>query len=166
MYSIMFEKAFKDTIGLEGGYSNDPLDVGGETKYGISSRTYATEDIKNLTLDRAKFLYYRDFWSKLRLDDLRGDIAGEIFDTAVNMGQSVATEFAQRTCNYLGSKLVEDGKMGPLTIQALRNYPYPIDILKILNALQLSRYVTIVQENPSQKRFAKGWLKRIQVIPT
>ena len=31
-----FDKAFELVIGHEGGYSNNPKDPGGETKYGIS----------------------------------------------------------------------------------------------------------------------------------
>ena len=84
--SMAFDTAFLDTIGLEKGYVNDPNDPGGETKYGISKRSYPNIDIKNLTLAEAKVIYKRDFWNKLKLDKVNNiQIAGEIFDTAVNM---------------------------------------------------------------------------------
>jgi len=44
-----FETAFQRTIGHEGGYSNDSRDPGGETKYGISKRSYPNEDIRELS---------------------------------------------------------------------------------------------------------------------
>lgn len=164
MYSIAFNAAFENTIGLEGGYSNDPDDLGGETKFGISHKSYPFIDIKELTADMAKQIYHRDFWMRLRLDELRGDIATEIFDTAVNMGRKVAVEFAQRACNYLGTSLVVDGLIGNHTIAALRNPIFRVsDLLKILNALQLSRYVSLVEENPKQQKYALGWLKRVVI---
>lgn len=49
-----FDKAFEIVIGHEGGYVNNPKDPGGETKYGISKRTYPNEDIRGMTLERAK----------------------------------------------------------------------------------------------------------------
>lgn len=49
-----FDKAFELLIGHEGGYVNHPSDPGGETKYGISKRSYPREDIRNMTLARAK----------------------------------------------------------------------------------------------------------------
>jgi len=57
-----FDRAFALVVGLEGGYVNDPKDPGGETKYGISKRANPDEDIKNLTLDRAKQIYRMKYW--------------------------------------------------------------------------------------------------------
>jgi len=50
---VSFDRAFEIVIGAEGGYSNDPKDRGGETKYGISKRAYPYLDIPSLTLDNA-----------------------------------------------------------------------------------------------------------------
>ena len=66
MYNARFLKAFEKVLRHEGGYVNDPLDLGGETKYGISKRSYPHLDIKNLTLDQAKQIYFRDFWQRGR----------------------------------------------------------------------------------------------------
>lgn len=81
-----FERAFELVIGSEGGYVNDPNDPGGETKYGVSKRAYPSVDIKNLSLDGAKDIYWRDYWAKLSLDKLPWSIAYPAFDTAVNLG--------------------------------------------------------------------------------
>jgi hypothetical protein len=64
MYSSRFLKAFERIIYHEGGYANNASDLGGETKYGISKRSYPHLDIKNLTLDQARQIYYFDFWIK------------------------------------------------------------------------------------------------------
>jgi lysozyme family protein len=81
-----FDAAFGMIVGVEGGYVNDPQDPGGETKYGISKRRYPNEDIANLTLERAKFLYQRDYWAANGCDKLPWTEAFLVFDSAVNGG--------------------------------------------------------------------------------
>ena len=66
---MTFDEAFLRLIGHEGGYVADSRDPGGETKFGISRRSYPGEDIKgNLTLARAKTIYARDFWGPAGCD--------------------------------------------------------------------------------------------------
>lgn len=84
---MSFDAAFAIVVGIEAGYVNDPRDPGGETKYGISKRAYPNEDIKNLTIERAKFLYLRDYWTNLGLDKLSWEMALIEFDAAINQGQ-------------------------------------------------------------------------------
>ena len=88
-----FDKALKFVLKWEGGYSNDPRDPGGETKYGISKRSYPNEDIKNMTLARAKEIYYQNYWLKTGCDDLPYPFNIVVFDTAVNMGRGRAIKF-------------------------------------------------------------------------
>ena len=57
-----FDSAFTKLLGHEGGYVCHKDDPGGETCWGISKRSYPHEDIKNLTQERAKQIYKRDFW--------------------------------------------------------------------------------------------------------
>jgi len=92
-YNIEFEKAIKFVLKWEGGYSNDPNDSGGETKYGISKKSYPNLDIKNLTIEKAKEIYYRDYWLKANCDKLFSPLNIIVFDTAVNCGRSRANEF-------------------------------------------------------------------------
>jgi lysozyme family protein len=81
---------FKDALALilkhEGGYVNDPRDKGGETKFGISKRSYPNTDIKNLTIEGASALYKRDFWDALGCDSLEPSLALCAFDAGVNHG--------------------------------------------------------------------------------
>jgi len=56
-----FDDAFERLLGLEGAYVNDPRDAGGETKYGISRRSYPGEIIRTMTIERAKEIYLRDY---------------------------------------------------------------------------------------------------------
>ncbi|MBW2607711.1 MAG: hypothetical protein JRD05_08760 [Deltaproteobacteria bacterium] len=160
-----FERAFRETLGFEGGYVNDPDDPGGETKFGISKRSYPDVDITALTIEQAKDIYCRDYWEVLRLGEiLRELIAVEIFDTAVNMGRRTAVKIAQRALNFLGEDLVEDGKIGSKTIGALNRWGHrDVRALFIcLNGFQFMHYRLITKNNRRFKKFARGWTKRIQ----
>jgi len=92
-YNIEFEKAIKFILKWEGGYSNDPNDSGGETKYGISKKSYPNEDIKNMTLERAKEIYYQNYWLKTNCNKLPSPLNLIVFDTAVNCGRNRANKF-------------------------------------------------------------------------
>ena len=88
-----FEKAVNFVLKWEGGYSNTPNDPGGETKYGISKRSYPDVDIKNLTLEQAKEIYRRDFWRAGGCDNLEFPLDAVVLDTAVNCGVERAKKF-------------------------------------------------------------------------
>lgn len=82
-----FDKAIKVVLAHEGGYVNDPNDLGGETNFGISKRSYPTVDIKNLTREQAVEIYRGDWWERYRYGDIEDlDVATKVFDLAVNMG--------------------------------------------------------------------------------
>ena len=83
-----FDVAFGIIVGIEAGYVNDPKDPGGETKFGISKRRYPNEDIKNLTLERAKFLFQRDYWNTNKCDSMPWEQALLVFDAAINGGHA------------------------------------------------------------------------------
>ncbi len=160
-----FEYAFTVTASHEGGYVNAPYDPGGETKYGISKRSYPELDIPNLTLEQARCIYYRDYWLPLKLDEIKHTrIAAEIFDTAVNMGLKTATKIAQRALNFLGEDLKKDGILGAKT-SALINKWSDFDrqaLYKALNGEQYIQYKNIIKNRPNSQHFARGWMKRIQ----
>ena len=85
-----FEKAIKFVLRWEGGYSNDPNDPNKETNFGISKKSFPFEDIKNMTLERAKKIYYENYWLKNNCDKLNFPINLILFDTSVNCGRNRA----------------------------------------------------------------------------
>lgn len=91
-----FDAAFAFVVGVEAGYVNDPNDPGGETKFGISKRAYPNEDIPNLTLERAKQLYQRDYWDAADCEPLPWGRGLMQFDAAVNQGVSFAKTLTGR----------------------------------------------------------------------
>lgn len=170
----IFEKAFELIIGHEGGYVDDPTDRGGETKYGITKKFYPDEDIKNLTIQRAKEIYYKDYWDhkKLDLDEIAifdEKLALELFDTGVNQGISTAAKYLQEALNLFNrnEKLFDDMKVdgwaGKTTFKclySLKSYDKPA-LLKCVNGLQFMRYYDIVVNDPGQEKFFSGWMKRV-----
>ena len=162
-----FKKAFEELIGIEGGYVNDPTDRGGETKYGISKRSYPHLDIKNLTLEQAQQIYWEDFWKASGSHHMiKYELALELFDTGVNMGQITARKFLQQALNLMNRNQVNypdlkvDGIVGPNTIAAYKKVDDRI-LLKVLNGLQFMRYVQICERVPSQEKYFNGWMKRV-----
>lgn len=146
-----FDVAFDRLLGAEGAYVNDPNDPGGETKWGISKRSYPDEDIANLTKERAKFLYRKDFWDVLGGDGLPSAVAFQTFDFAVSSGCSTAIRYLQRS---LG--VADDGHWGPKSLAAASSTSTTDTILR-LNALRLD-YMTRLENWPS---FSRGWARRI-----
>lgn len=142
-----FDKAFQLVIGAEGGYSNDPRDPGGETKYGICKRSYPNEDIKNLTLARAKLLYKRDYWDVTKCDDLPYPLDLFVFDAAANQGVGTAAMLLQRACGVM-----QDGKIGPGTIAAATP-----DRAAMFMADRAVRYAGTANADT----YLRGWLKRL-----
>lgn len=76
-------------------YENDSDDPGGETKFGIDKRSHPSEDIKNLTKDRALEIYYRE-WQQDGIEPMPSPYAEVFFNCAVNMGLSRAREFDKK----------------------------------------------------------------------
>lgn len=125
-----FDCAFAEVIGVEGVYSCDPHDRGnwtggaegvGElkgTKYGVSAHQYPHLDIKNLTLEDAKAIYLRDFWTPIKGDQLPLTLAILVFDSAVNQGAETAARLLQAAV-----KVTPDGSIGPQTLAAIKKIP-------------------------------------------
>ena len=146
-----FDDAFATVIGHEGGYVNHPTDPGGETKYGISKRAYPELVIADLTLEDAKFIYHRDYWTKVRGDDLPDAIAINVFDMAVNHGVKAAVKILQAA---VGADI--DGALGPQTLAAAwRSNPVLAAIR--LNASRLDFYTTLT----TWSTFGRGWARRV-----
>ena len=151
-----FEKAVEKLLKNEGGYVNDPDDPGGETRFGISKRSYPDLDIKELTKDDAIKIYFRDFWKPGRFGELERDEIGEkIFNLSVNMGIRKATVILQLALIYTGRKVKLDGIIGPETIGAVNGHETPEWLLDRIKIYAVQEYVSI-----SSWKYWRGWIKR------
>lgn len=152
-----FKKVLPTLDAIEGGYANDPDDPGGETKFGISKRSYPDLDIKNLEYEDAVAIYKRDFWDKLKLDEVENQTVAEaIFDMAVNSGPSNAVKMAQE---LVGAKV--DGKIGPETLGKL-NEADPAVLLDQYADSRLGYYEDLAKRKPKQRKHLKSWVARAE----
>ena len=115
-----FDDIIEITLHHEGGYVNDPNDLGGETNFGIAKRFYPDVDIKNLTKDEAKDIYRRDYWDKNKVDEMPKQLRHIYFDMCVNQGKGTAVKVLQRACNSKKADLKVDGGLGPKPPSTLR----------------------------------------------
>ena len=165
-------------IGREGGYSNHPNDPGGETMWGVTVRVARangyTGKMRDMPRDVAKGIYFREYVEKPGFGDVMavsGSLAEELVDTGVNMGVAVASLFLQRALNGLNlqgkaySDIVEDGDVGPATINALkalkrrRGDEGMAVLTKAINCLQGARYIELAAKRQSNEDFLYGWLR-------
>ena len=131
-----FNQAILFTLRWEGGdsYTNDPVDPGGETKFGISKRAYPDIDIKSLTRTEAEVIYKRDYWDKANCESMEPKLAIAVFDSSVNCGVG-------RVRSWLSEKEEPDVRW---FIQRRIQY-----------------YMELVKRKPALNKFIKGWLNRV-----
>lgn len=156
-----FRRALDHLLVLEGGFSDHSADRGGKTKYGISQKSYPLIAIASLTRDDATQIYHRDFWTKLKCDDIRPEaIAAAVFEMGVHAGIGTGAKLLQRAVNALGKPLPVDGKIGPATLALVNALP-PAPLLEAFRRECLHHYAAIIDRDPSQKIFWNGWRNRI-----
>jgi len=180
-----FNKAFDITMGHEGGYNNDPDDVGGETYRGIARNYHphwsgwniiddTKPHIDHVQLDpHVREFYETKFWDVNLLDNFDSqDIANEMFDTGVNMGSGRAARFLQECLNYLNrderwfKDLVVDGNIGNASLFALNKVLDNGDeeiLLIMLNVCQGRHYMEYMRKSPTQEKYARGWFSRVKL---
>jgi len=150
-----FDEIIEKVLEHEGGYVNDPTDLGGETKYGITKRFYPDVDIKNLTIEQAKEIYKNDYWDKNRVESLPQELWHIFFDMCVNMGRRTAVKVLQRAAVNKGKNIEVDGGLGPMTIGALKG----VEIDRV-RAFRVKYYVDLINNKPEQEKFYLGWFRR------
>jgi lysozyme family protein len=170
-----FENALEITLQYEGGFSDDPDDHGGATKFGITepmARSYEYHgNMEDLPLRIAESIYRKEYWDNNRLEEISEYdffLAAKLFDIAVNMGSMKDGLILQKSLNCLldqGNELKKDGVIGSKTVMNLKKFSSLSEkklIMKMLNSLQAVHYMNICENNESQKRFIRGWFERIK----
>lgn len=173
-----FDAAFLKIVGIEGHYSDDPNDAGGETMFGITVATARafgyTGPMRDMPLGVAQRIYRRGWWDLMRLDDVcnvaGARIAFELFECAVNIRPLTAVKFLQRALNSFNQRGVHypdvtaDGDLGPRTLSALAAYMRKRQgqdgervLLDALNSQQGVYYLERGEVRPANEDFTFGW---------
>jgi lysozyme family protein len=174
----IFDEAFEHTVGIEGKYSNNAADSGGETMYGITIKVARANgyhgSMRELPLAKAKQIYREDYWDVLRLDDVATfmpALARELFDAAVNCGTGNAGRWLQAALNALNSRgtlysdIAVDGQVGKQTLAALDQLRKKRSALKaeialgrLCDAQQAVYYLELSQRRQKDEEFVYGWV--------
>jgi lysozyme family protein len=145
-----FARALDFVFAREGGYSADPADPGGATKYGISAKSHPDLDIRNLTVKQAGEIYRSQYWEPNWCDQMPFWAGLAVFDTAVNMGRHHAI-----VCLQKAAGLRDDGKPGTELLRTVRHLD-PAEGLSDYLSYRVARYVAL----PGWARFGRGWTRR------
>ncbi len=189
---MSFDTQYPITKKIEGTWSNDPDDKGGETfmgiartknpgwigwkivdtKLDINEKKALATDPKMISL--VKQFYYNEYFVKPgfeRISKLSEKTADKLFDLGVNIGRGGATEFLQRTINILNRNqrvykdIIVDKSIGTATISAFTfclNSNNEDRILTMLKAYQGSHYIEWMENNVANEKFI-GVLDRINI---
>ena len=156
-----FNEIIEQVLEHEGGYVNDPNDLGGETNFGITKRFYPDVDIKNLTKEQAKKIYHQDYWRRNKCDVIPTRLRHIYFDMCVNQGKGTAVKVLQRACNSKKADLKVDGGLGPKTLGAIKEYN---PSLPRVRCYRLKHYYDLVNRKPEQEKFLFGWYRRTMEV--
>ena len=178
------DQIIEGIVGREGGFTDNPKDKGGPTRWGITqavARQYGyTGDMRTLPREVAKAIYLELYYVGPKFDQVHAlspRIAEELTDTGVNCGQAVAAKFLQRALNAFNREariypdITVDGQLGIRSLAALRAYLEHRGaegeevMLKALNCLQGERYIELAEGRPANEEFVWGWIRTRVELP-
>lgn len=136
--------------------SNDPLDKGGRTQYGISERSNPEAWVDNhVTEAEARAIYETKYLHNTHIDQINDlNLRAQLLDWTVNSGPYVAIAGLQRIL-----ALPEDGILGPKTLGLVNKADAKL-LGNLLVAERVKMIGRVVVRNPSQLKFISGWLNR------
>ncbi len=148
----------------EGGYVNHPKDPGGETNFGVTKRVYEewtmsqdliTKDMKDLTVEDVAPIYRKNYWDRIKADDIPAGLDLCVFDFGVNAGTGRSAKFLQ---TMIGT--VADGGIGPNTLRALALYVESEGIEGAIKNFQSERQ-SYYESLSTFETFGRGWTRRV-----
>ena len=155
-----FDDCLKLILHHEGGYVNHPKDPGGETNLGVTKRVYeewgGTKNMRDLTVEDVAPIYKKNYWDRVKADQIPEGLNLCVFDWAVNSGTGRA---AKKLQGMIGTTV--DGGIGPNTLRALKLYCETEGV-----EAAISEYTKIRQEFYESlstfDTFGRGWTRRNQ----
>lgn len=160
-----FETSLAFVLKWEGSrFTNDPDDHGGATRFGIIQREYdsfrrrrglAARSVQFISMDEVRDIYRREYWDAVQGDVLPAPLDVVTFDTGVLMGVGRSIRFLQQSL-----RVGVDGDIGPETRAALARADAQA-IATAMGNLREARLRSIVDRDPTQAKFLRGWLNRL-----
>ena len=160
MAKTNWQKCLETILHHEGGYVNHPKDPGGETNLGVTKKVYedwgGTKDMKDLTVEDVSPIYKKNYWDRVRGDDLPAGLDLCVFDFGVNAGTGRAAKYLQK---MIGT--TPDGGIGPATLQKLKEYVDDQGVEHTIKLYQMGRQ-KYYESLATFSTFGKGWTRRVE----
>ena len=146
----------------EGGYVNHPEDPGGITNLGVTKRVYeewvgtkvTEEKMKNLKVEDVAPIYNKNYWFRVKGNQLPSGLDLCVFDFGVNAGTGRAAKYLQKMVGATA-----DGAIGPATLRALETYISEVGLKGAIEQYQKDR-LAYYKKLKHFKTFGKGWTRR------
>lgn len=152
----------------EGGFVNDPDDLGGATNKGVTFKTYklyrnrkglpipSVGDLKRLSNDEFTDILKTMFWDACRSDEISSQsVANAIVDWAWHSGTTTAAKEIQRVL-----EVKADGIIGNITLSAI-NSQSPLPLFGKIKAARVKYIERICKSRPENQKYYRGWMNRI-----
>lgn len=152
----------------EGGFVNDPDDLGGATNKGVTFKTYklyrnrkglpipSVGDLKRLSNDEFTDILKTMFWDACRADSIQSQsVANAIVDWAWHSGTTTAAKEIQRVL-----EVKADGIIGNITLSAI-NSQSPLPLFGKIKAARVKYIERICKSRPENQKYYRGWMNRI-----
>lgn len=162
------EKLVPHILRWEGGWANDPDDLGGATNKGVTFSTYklyrrqrglpipSIGDLCRLTDDEFTDILKTMYWNPCKADFIESQsVANAIVDWAWNSGTCTAVKEVQKV---LGVK--SDGIVGNITLLAI-NSESPLPLFGRIQSARKAYIERICKARPANSKFKRGWYNRI-----
>ena len=159
---MQFETILKRVVSHEGGFTDDKDDPGNWTggkvgvgtlkgsKYGISAASYPELDIRNLSWNHAKEIYWQ-WYRDCKLYNYRAVMQYQLFDSAFNHGITRTNKLLQATVGA-----TQDGIVGKNTLAAVAAVSDE-DIVLLFLATRLQFFTDINHFT----KYGRGWSRRV-----
>lgn len=151
----------------EGSWANDPADMGGATMRGITLSAYSAycsrrgkpkptaTDLRNITDAEWSAVFKSMFWDRLMADFIHSQsVANAFVDYYWHSGVHAIKDVQ----SIIGVGV--DGIVGTVTLNVI-NSRDPKELFQAVQKSRISFLERIVKNNPSQAKFLRGWLNRV-----
>lgn len=163
------EKLTPFILKWEGGFVNDPDDLGGATNMGVTFGTYQTyrkakglpaptiDDLKNLTKEEWTDILKGSYWNRWKADEIKNQSVVNILVDWVWASGVHGIKIPQEIL-----EVAADGIVGKNTIAALNAYEPQAELFGRIKQARYDFIERICEKRPANKKFRNGWRNRIK----
>lgn len=155
----------------EGGWANDPDDLGGATNKGVTFKTYknycrivgkpvpSIGDLRRMTDEEFTDILKTMYWNPCKADFIISQsVANAIVDWAWHSGTATAVKEVQKEL-----EVKADGIIGNITLSAI-NSSSPLPLFGRIQQARKRYLEKICVSRPANQKFHRGWMNRVNSL--